>query len=163
MWVNDCLASLEGYTRYPTHVLSTYGYELGKIKKAAEMGLDEFVFLQDSCIVKDHALLDEMFDFDGSVALGAWPFFMYLGKYRLDTLKKVELPEVNNKHDSVHYEGKWTRDYAEAESKLKHICRDLVDTNVFEERHGRKNMVLENDYLIKYKGTWDVRMIENNA
>ena len=51
----------------------------------------------------------------------------------------------------------WTRTYHEAEPSAHLLFSDFTDRHARgrkEERYGRVNLVLENQYLIKYKGTW---------
>lgn len=142
-------------------VLYAYQYELGKIRLIYEhTDLEEFLFLQDSVIIKDTKWIDEVFDHEGSVSLGN-QLFMYLGKYTRETLSKVPLPQPQNKHDAVRLEREWTRDYAESEANIKTLWPDFVDTDKFEEHNGRLNMILENEHIKKYKGTWNVQMIDN--
>lgn len=161
-WLEQCLESLEGYTRYPKLVTMSGDWELGKIKNASEsMVIDEFIFLQDSMVIKDYKWIDEAFDYHGSVSIGWRPFFMYLGKYKTDILRSIEIPKVNNKLDAVNYEYTWPLEYIKADPSTKHIFTDLTDTNIFLEKFGRMNMVLENDQLIKYKGTWSLDMVKD--
>jgi len=157
-WAKQCYDSLKGYTRYPVIILDQYQYELGKIWWVIEnTTIDEFLFLQDSIVLKSTDWLDDVFDFEGSVSLAERPFFMYLGKYQRSRLEKVGIPEVSSKKEAVDYEASWTKRYSE--SGDYETLFDLKDTNVFEERLGRRNMVIENDKLIKYKHIWNGDMV----
>ncbi|HEY9704661.1 MAG TPA: hypothetical protein V6C58_19625 [Allocoleopsis sp.] len=116
---------------------------------------DEFIYLHDTVIIKNLELFDILFSKEGFYSISPG-FLMYLGKYDSKKLSTLNLPSVNSKYDAILME-LW----------LKHNipcdCFDktFIDGNHrFEERHGRKNMVLENDYLIKYKGTWDINMVK---
>lgn len=111
-------------------------------------------------IIKDYKWIDEAFNHEGSVAIGWYPGFMYLGKYKRDILEKIDIPRVKNKLESIQYEQEWTQRYFGADPNTKRMFTDLTDTNVFEERNGRINMVLECDGFIKYKGTWSLDMIK---
>jgi len=157
-WAKQCYDSLKDYKRYPVIILDSYEYELGKIWWVIEnTTIDEFLFLQDSVVLKSTDWLDDLFDYEGSVSLAARPFFMYLGKYKRATLEKIGIPEVSSKQQAVDLEATWTKRYSEAGDCLKLF--DLQDTNVFEEHLGRRNMVIENDKLIKYKHIWSGDMV----
>ena len=92
-----------------------------------------------------------------SVPLSNCPtaFGMYLGIYSRATLNKVGIPVAQNKEDAIRYEVEWHREYCNQE-QVEIMFPELTDGNAkgTEEHHGRINLVLENDYLIKYKGTW---------
>ena len=157
-WAKQCYDSLKDYTRYPVIILDHYEYELGKIRWILEnTNLDEFIFLQDSVILKSTDWLDEVFDYNGSVSFAARPFFMYLGKYKRETLERVGVPEVVSKQQAVDYEATWTKQYSEAGTY--ETLFDLSDTNHFTEHLGRRNMVIENDKLVKYKHIWSGDMV----
>lgn len=156
-WLHDCLASLKDYHRYPIITVNE-PFELGVIRWIYEhTDLDEFLLLQDSVVVKQTGWLDEVFDHPGSVSLSTKQFFMYLGKYTREDLSKVELPEVKTKQEAIHYEDRWTELYAKADN-VKYMW-PLHDSYVFEEHHERNNMILENDFIKKYKGTWNLNML----
>lgn len=166
-WLKDCLESLNNYVRYPILSLNV-PWELNAIRWIYdETFIDEFLFLQDTVIVKNHKWIDEVFDHKGSVSLCHKPFFMYLGKYErrllthLDRAYATSWPLVTNKREAVTHEGEWTGWYNEADPKTNKYLWDLDDTEVYEFRHGRNNKVIENDHIIKYKGTWSPEMIEN--
>lgn len=134
----------------------TDGYELGKIRWIYDhTDIDQFLFLQDSVVVKDMLWIDDIFSHDESVSLSHKHFFMYMGKYTRKDLAKVDFPEVRTKSKAVRYEDEWTSKYAPDCPSLW----PLYDTDVFEQRNGRLNMVLENEHIVKYKGTWHPSMI----
>jgi hypothetical protein len=145
---------------YPVILLDRCEYELGKIRWVYEhTTIKQFLFLQDSCIVKDFGWIDALFSHDKSVSLSHHQYFMYLGKYTRTDLAKVDMPVVSSKKEAVEQESQWTGRYAAAAQSDS--LWPLFDTNVFEERHGRTNMVLENDHIIKYKGHWNPEMIKD--
>jgi hypothetical protein len=155
-WWRDCLASLQGQR---TVLCSAPGYELGKIRWAYEhLDVDRFWFLQDSVVVHNPAFLDEGLQADGPVSLCMDPalYGMYMGVYDRHTLRQVGIPEVNDKPTAIRLEVEWTRLYCEAAGPVKVLFPDLADRNAvgIEHRHGRDNLVLRNESLTKYKGTW---------
>ena len=155
-WAKQCSESLKDT---PHIVVSEYGYEIGKIRWMMEnTNFDRWLMLQDSVVVKDLSLFDLAFSHPNSVALSNCPvkFGMYLGIYTRKTLSKVEIPIAHDKEDAIRYEVEWSKKYCESEKNIPTLFEDFSDgnskrtVNIF----GRENLVLENEYLIKYKGTW---------
>lgn len=165
-WLPECLESLGN--KYPILVVGNNyggervnvvndwnGFELGGILRGAEH-FDEFIHLMDTCIVKDQKMFDEMFEHKGSVYL-CDGFFSYLGKYRKEILDKVGIPKINNKADAIALENSWNRKYLDADPNAVQYLPELpIHTGVFVEKHGRKNMVLDNGAIVKFKGTWSL-------
>jgi hypothetical protein len=152
-WLADCLASLGR----PCMILSDFSHELGKIRWVYEhTAIDRFLLLHDSCIVKHPALFD-LLDGPESVSLSncPGPFGAYLGVYTRDTLSRVELPVVRDREHAIELEREWCAAYADA-GPWRLLFDDLTDAfaSGTEERHGRINLRLENQYVIKFKGTW---------
>jgi hypothetical protein len=146
---------LPDVTRWNTAVIKNdwNGFELGGIARGAEM-FDEFIHLMDTCIVKDIKMFDQMFEAPGGVHLCP-RFFSYLGKYRTDALKQIGIPRIETKQEAVAMEVSWNAQYLAADSQAKQFEPVLpIETDVFEEKYGRKNMVCENDFIKKYKGTY---------
>ena len=157
-WLSDCLKSLGDREVLVLRQAGTW--ELGKIQWLYEnTALDRFLFLHDTVVVKDRSFIDEAFSHPGSVALTNDPgwFGMYMGVYTRETLSKVPLYSPVTQRDSIRAEVEWTRTYHEAEPSAHLLFSDFTDRHARgrkEERYGRVNLVLENQYLIKYKGTW---------
>lgn len=164
-WLAECLSSLNGYTRYRTLAL-TVPWELNVIRWVYDhTDIDEFLFLQDTVVVKDWEWIDKAFDHPGSVSLCYKPFYMYLGKYTrfdlLTTLIDHDWPEVYDKRTAVTHEGEWTSWYNFTSINVKYLWDDWTHTDpqMFVWHNGRLNMYYENDHIIKYKGTWSPEMI----
>jgi len=121
-------------------------FELGGIYRGKQ-NFDEFVHLMDTTIVKDISVFDEVFKLDGHVFFTNGGYH-YMGKFVSSELP--EIPRVDNKNDAIALELRWLN------GKMRtYFTPDLpVHTNVFEEIHGKTRMRLENDYLIKFKGTY---------
>jgi hypothetical protein len=129
------------------------GFELGGIGRGYE-NFDEFVHLMDTCVIKDNKMFDIMFEHKGSMYLCDY-FFSYLGKYRKEILDLVGVPKINNKRDAIALENRWNGEYLRNDPDAKQFIQSLpIHTDKFIEKNGRTNMVLENDYIIKYKATW---------
>ncbi len=120
-------------------------FELGAIKKGAEL-FDEFVYLHDTVIIKDNSIFDKLFETEGHVLLTQGGFH-YFGKYVSKDLP--EIPEVKNKEDAVHWELNWfKKPYTTFYDQLP------VISDTFEDKYGRINMVIESDFIRKFKARW---------
>ncbi len=165
-WLADCVHSLVG-CHYPVHAHFTRQFELDTIGWAAKQ-FDEFVFLPESTVVLDQQVFDWCFEeFKGSsVNLGTAQglrFRMYLGKYRAEPVNMMGVPEVRDKWDAVNFESSWCLAYASLEAaagRLVDFGGPLEHTTNFVERHGRRNMVVENEYLRRFKGSYDHPSVE---
>jgi hypothetical protein len=160
-WVKDCLESIKA----PAIVVSGPGYELGKIKWIFDnTGLDRFIFLQDSVIIKNTELLMSIFDTEGSSCIMCAPrcFGSYMGLYEKQTLDKIDIPSITTKRDAVKYEIDWTQEYIKACGQIfhpVHLKHQVTETLY---RYGRENQVLVNILYEKWKGTWDTSMIKED-
>lgn len=159
-WLADLRASLAG-CRWPVDVHVTRDWELHSIGYGA-LRWDEFVFLPESTIVRDLDVFERCFvEHAGrSVNLGTAQglrFRMYLGKYRAAAVGTLGVPWVGGKGEAIQQEVTWCTAYAEAEAAaglLADVGGPMEHTDVREDRHGRVNMVVGNEYLVRYKGTW---------
>lgn len=133
------------------------GYELGALKKLLQETDDEDIFLiQDSHEIKDLSLFDLAASLPGSLAT-AKGFYHYTGKYKRSILEKVGIPDTKSKQDAINAEYDWHRVYCKHDPQIVMLENPLIDDmpNMrYEEKFGRLNMVLENDYVKKYKGNW---------
>jgi hypothetical protein len=153
-WLADCSASVKS----EHFVVVNDGYELGKIRWVLEnTTVDRFLFLQDSFIVKDMGLFDLLDSYSGSVALfdDPAPYGCYAGVFERCVLERVGVPVVGSKRDAVRLELEWCAEYVEAAGGVPVLFPELRDEFGFvQKRYGRDNLVLENSFVVKYKGTW---------
>jgi hypothetical protein len=154
-WLADCTASIS-----QEHIaVVSYGFELGKIAWVmANTNADRFLFLQDSWVVKDEDFWGLLDEYTGSVAITSDPYFYgcYAGVYERTVIEQIGIPVISDKRDAIAHEIDWHKRYVEVAGKPAVLFPELTDANSTrqEERHGRMNLVLENQYLVKYKGTW---------
>lgn len=154
-WLADCSASIQR-----EHiVVSGWGFELAKIRWVMDNTTAErFLLLQDSWIVKSEGFWDLLEQFEGSVALTKDPYFFgcYAGVYERSVIERIGVPVVEDKRHSILLEIDWHRKYVEAHGEPTVLFPELADRNAtgIVERHGRENLVLENEFVVKYKGTW---------
>jgi|SRR3990167_2183469 len=165
---DNLILSIAGYDKYPVRVhrndKTNDTFELGALKSCLkETDWDEILLLQDSCEIKDARLFDEVFEKNAgkSVAIG-YKFLHYLGKYRREILEKMEIPDTPNKEASIFFESKFNNDYMALETELVTISNSLHHSSLFEQKCGRLNMKLENEFLIKWKGTWSIAQLNNS-
>jgi hypothetical protein len=158
-WLNNLLNSIDGYDKFPIIILSDYGYELGKINFIHKMTcITDFFLIQDSIEIKDPSIFEKGFNYTGSVA---WDSGLksYLGKYRREILDKCHIPLPKTKMDSVVFEETFNLEYLSNEPKKWILHDNFSRADKFETKFGRTNMVLEDEYLKKYKGTWCRAMV----
>lgn len=125
---------------------------------------DEIFFLNESMVVKDNLIWDLVFKqcAGRSVAVGE-NFLMHLGKYRREIVEQLKWPEIKNKRDEVlKGEFGWTREYMALEPDFVHIEPITDNFEVFEKKHGRNNMILENKYFKKWKSIWSLEMADDH-
>lgn len=145
-------------------VVSNYGFELNKIRWVMEhTSADRFLFLQDSWVIKSEKFWELLEQFEHSVALTSDPYFFgcYAGVYERHVIEHIGIPVVKDKAHSILLEIDWHRQYVDYGGKPTVLFPDLTDANGKGPvgRHGRKNLVLENDLVVKYKGTWSLEQI----
>jgi hypothetical protein len=157
-WLEDCLDSID--TTYPIIITNHKGWCMNGIQKVIEnTDYDEYCILNESMIVKDNSIWDIIFkEHKGkSVQLGI-DYTMFMGKFIKEHI--LPFPDVKTKRDDVLLgEDQWGRGYGRLQ--IEHIMLDpLHDTyQVFEEKNGRNNMVLENQWFKKFKGHWNLDMV----
>jgi len=169
-FLKNCLESIKG-AKYPITILSNGGYipdltwtgyvynviinpingwEMAGIQ-AGKDNFDEFVHIMDTTVIKDISLFDRLFELDGNIAL-TQGHFHYMGKY--ETAKLPNLPIITSKEVAIMLEAHWLKYYKEFKPDLPCL------SEVIEEVHGQRRMKLENDYMIKWKGTWQKEKTE---
>lgn len=153
-WLAQCLASIT----QPVLVLSDFTFELGKINWIFnKTNVERFLFLQDSVVIKNEKLFELLYE-RASIALTNDPsvYGMYMGVYEREHLAKIDIPVPQSKREAIEFEMSWTAKYCQAAKNVRVAFPDLNDRNATKKEivFGRENLVLENDFLIKYKGNW---------
>jgi hypothetical protein len=153
-WLMDCLNSLQK----PCLILRDLNYELGKLKWCQENLKNPFFFFQDSVVFKSTSWIDEASDKYLSVSLNSDPdlYGTYMGIYDPKVLRQIDVPIPKSKAEAIEFELSWTKKYVDQVGSVEVLFPELKDANAqgIEMRHGRENLILENEYLIKYKGNW---------
>lgn len=161
--LNNIMDSLSG-CKYPVVVYYEKNFELGVFNRILkETCISEFSYFHDTCEIKDLSLLDFCFEDnpDKSVSFACYPrvYGMYLGKYLRRVLEKIEIPFVKDVHSEADFEITWTQQYAQADGNVIMIDNPLKDCESFVNKWGKKRMLLENQYLRKYKHRWHRGML----
>lgn len=157
-WLPDCLESIAVYSEFiHVHVNTPDAnyFEAGGIT-AGWRKFDQFWHIPDTVVVKNPA---DLFKHAGSVSAGP-RYISCVGLLRsstIDTIGPPDLP-VDKLAAAVLVEDLWFHKYMDYDPP-KILDQGFDDKQVFVERHGRTNMVLESDLFRKYKGTWNVSMI----
>ncbi len=121
------------------------GWELAVIEQGKKH-FDEFIHIHDTTLIKDISFFDKVFDIEGHVVFTKGNYH-YMGKFVSNNLPN--LPRVHDKVMAIMLEVRWLDDYPYTEFEP-----DLpVHTLNYEEIHGKRRMRLENEYMIKWKGT----------
>lgn len=154
-WAHDSSASI-GREHV---VISNYGYELAKIGwLMTQTTAERFLFLQDSWVIKNPAFFDLLENYSGSLAILNDPYYFgcYAGIYERHIIEQIGVPTIHTKLEAVEAERHWHESYVKVSGEPPVLFPELRDETATEVRHhhGRDNLILENDYLIKYKGTW---------
>lgn len=159
-WLIECLSRLNQFEiKYPILIHTNHPdnneFEIGGIKLGMQE-FDEFFLMHDTLMIKNPKVFDMCFEKEGiSVSLGR-TYFMYLGKYLTSILQTLELPVVRKKNDAIEQEMAFNDKYRLASGdNYVEIMKDTVkDGPVREMRYGRENLIIENEYIKKYKGYW---------
>jgi hypothetical protein len=139
-------------------------YELGALKWALDhTEFTDFMLLHSSTEVKDLGFLISLFG-EKSVCITE-RLGSYMGIYKREILEQMQIPNTPTKSSSVTEEGSFTAQYI---IKAPHMVIDAPEilpmrSEKYVEKFGRNNMVIENNYLIKYKGCWAPDMIKETS
>lgn len=164
-FLKDCLESIKEI-KYPITILSNGNYkpDLSYLNRQFDLVInpingwelagiqvgknkyDSFIHLMDTTIVKDISLFDRLFEIENENVVLTKGNFHYMGKF--ETARLPNLPIVDNKDIAIKLEAHWLKYYREFKPDLE------VQSNNFITIHGQRRMVLENQYMIKYKGTF---------
>jgi hypothetical protein len=160
-WLNNLLMSID--TDYPIIITNHNGWMMPAIEKAFRTtDFDELFFLNESMVVKDNSIWDIVFkDNEGRGITVGDNYLMFLGKYLRKYVEQTTFPVVTSKKEDVLLgEQGWNAQYRKADPTWTQI-EGMTDTfDTFEEKHGRRNMILEGKYFKKWKGSWTLEMVE---
>jgi len=166
-WLYNFLSTYSG--KYPLYIVHNTDdrnqYDARAVIEGIDQGFDEFLVLHDTLELKDEKFLDVIFeDLAGKSVALTYPNPMFMIKYRkedLDSLPSEVIDNLKAVHDkwSAVLQEKYFCDKYLRNSKATVLFPklDMAELNRYEYKLGRLNMILENDYLKKYKGSWDVK------
>lgn len=119
------------------------GWEIAGIK-AGQEHFTEFVHIMDTTVLKDISLFDKAFAIPGHVVFTKGNFH-YMGKFVSKELPN--LPIVRDKVTAIMMETIWLDKFTEFEPDLPVHSLEWIEI------HGQKRMVIQNEYMQKFKGT----------
>lgn len=147
-WLTDCLATIPADR--PVLIHDTGGYEIAALRTGCAR-FSRFLFLQDSVTITNPTFWD-VIDASGPAWLTAAPP-MYLGIHHRDQLAPVlaAYPATVDKETAIALE-------LDLHARVDYdtLWPDVTDRTALgtDERHGRTNLLVGNDYFVKRKGTW---------
>ena len=161
-WFWDCFNSVKAIAyKYPifsrVNTKDKNWYEAGGFHSAKLIGSTWFFILMDTSIVKDVDLFDVVFNYNTSVAVSP-NFLMCIGKYNLTGIPEI-LSMPNSKKEAIGFESKFNKDYM-CNNQFIVLEPEFTDRQVFEQKNGRQNMVLDCRFITKWKGTWALSMVK---
>jgi len=171
-FITNFLQSMKNYDgKYPMFIESWYQYDWFDFAKHHEW--DELLFLHDSMEIKDYSLFDIVFEkYKGeSVSFTYQPFFiMGLGKYLRKPYLEAAFTTTNAYSDYAPHEYTFGSEYVKCAGKEPIVLfPDFMEEEQmqhgkrphYERKFNRQNLVMENQYVKKYKGHWTNNMIKN--
>lgn len=153
-WRDDIVADLAGQD-----FTVVDGWELDAIYYGTATRDERFCVLQDSWRIFDPVFFERLDSTTGSVTIADRPrhYGCYAGVYEPAVVERTELPTIGDKEDAITHETVWTSHYVNALGyEPPCLYPDLFADHrgVVVEHHGRKNLMLGNNEIRKYKGTW---------
>lgn len=153
-WIDECLESIGDY---PVHVIDGGdSFDPAAFYYARDRGLSEFILWHDTAMVKNREMLSLFSRTPGNVALMPG-FLSCMGKYVVSTIPPLP-DKPHGKHAAVRFETHYLRQI-QPDTVL---FPNMYDTNVFEDKNGRNNMIIENEYFKKYKGYYNLDLVNRD-
>lgn len=149
-WLDDCMASIRetSSSRRKVVVHETGGYEPAAILTGCA-NFDRFVFIHDSVTIL-HPDFWEAIDASDPAWLAGHPP-MYLAVYDAATVRPLLPDGPVDKGDAIRLES-----HLPSILPMPTLWPEVTDATALrrEVKHGRDNLVLGNQYFLKWKGTW---------
>lgn len=156
-WLQECVSALP--KDIPVIAVCEPYYECGKIGWIhRNTNIDEFLFLTDTTIVKQHGWIYDVMNAENQ-SFSFWKeggiMGSFLGKYRRVILDKLGgVPITRNKMEAVFQEHSFGHRYSLLDD-IHVLWPEQLSGQRYEEKHGRMNAIIQNEHVIKYKGAWD--------
>lgn len=138
-------------------LLKSDSRELGAIKSILKnTDLDEFWLFQDTVEILDTAFIEDTFINHQNKSASYMLNFMqfYLGKWKTDVLRSMNIPHPKDKMEAIRYEHSFANAYMEADSGEK-ICIDPLigydnkRSNYIDTMFGEERFAVVGKFLIK--------------
>ena len=146
-WLPECLESIRNTTPRPVLVHEDGGYEPFALRKG--LGWGRFLFLQDSVQILSPAFWDVIDSLGPTWLFGHPPMFMGVFD-STDLIPHLPTGPVD-KETSIALETELSHTLG-----YPYLWPDVRDGNALrrEIKHGRDNLVVGNDLIVKWKGTF---------
>jgi hypothetical protein len=168
-WLDQCLKSLRPVRGIPVIIFrNTLGTgEAESLRQAAlYTQYDEVIFLHDTMELLDPGLIDYCFTEHAGRSIGfmgGLDFGMNSGKFKPSVLRKMQetvLTIPKDKREATEMELRFGEELLTYDPGAFVMPDPLLDRPVFERRFGRVNMVLENQFLRKWKACWNMELVD---
>lgn len=169
-WLERCLNSIP--SNLPLYVVRDGHYECAALRSIMEKTkLDRWLFLQDSCMVKDPSWIYEHWNEDTSIGLIQEPslYGSYLGWWRRSILEQCHIPNTHDKLSAVLAEMELPKEYSSRDPSAYTLWPELNIQNANQElmfvgtEHARWTRRYENNFLVKNKSSWDGLTMDHSA
>lgn len=169
-WLDQCLKSLQPVRGIPVIIFrNTLGTgEAESLRQAAlYTQYDEVIFLHDTMELLDPGLVDYCFTEHAGRSIGfmgGLDFGMNSGKFKPAVLRQMRdtvLRVPKDKREATEMEYRFGEELLGCDPDAFVMPNPLLDRPVFQRRFGRVNMVLENQYLRKWKGCWSMQLVDD--
>lgn len=149
-WLEECLQSIRDTTSTTVVVHTAGGHEPHALSVAASFRFDRFLFLQDSTKILSPEFWDAIEAQDGPCWLFGHPP-MFMAVYDVEDILPLVSSRPLSKAEAIATEVEWP-----AELNYPSVWPEVRDATALrrEQKHGRDNLVLGNDHIEKWKGTW---------
>lgn len=163
IWMNDLLDSLQ--TIYPIIITNHDGWQIDAVRETFERtNFSEIFFLNETMIIKDNSIWDIIFKrYEGHSVASSVHYQMFLGKYLRRIVEQTVFPTVDNRKDDIIFgEDLWNKQYMSLDTNIifYHPLSDPNPSGNKQFKHGRENLVLENEYFRKWKHQWHLDMVK---
>ncbi len=161
-FVGPCIEALGNRD---AHVIKNASFELGGISRGLELGLDRFLFIQDTVIIKDADRLFELLESHETCQLLPRPG-CYLGVYSSRILREMTIPTIplGDKEAAITNETVFVDEYINTAYcaygiRVPVIFPELTDGRALADENMKFHvdglrLALENEVLVKFKGTF---------
>lgn len=150
---------------YPILITNHDGWQIDGVRETFQKtDYDEIFFLNETMVVKDNSIWNIVFQKHKYMSVSlAEKFQMFCAKYLREYVEQTVFPIVDNRYDDITLgEDVWNHQYMSLAPYV--LIEPITDVNPdfeenFEWKFGRKNMIVQNSYIKKWKSAWNISMV----